>query len=143
MLPVAVLADGKEHPNVTVSGGSITLQFAVTNATVGLPYTFRAKLPNVEMQLRDGTMQGRMKKVNDVTLRFKNSLGGKIGPAWDDMDDIRFDPYTGDGAADMFNGDFMVQFPGGFDLTGSVCIEQTSPYHFAIQSIVRCITLGG
>lgn len=138
-----VLADGKEHPNVTVSGGSVTLQFAVTNATVGLPYTFRAKLPNVEMQLRDGTMQGRMKKVNDVTLRFKNSLGGKIGPTWDDMDDIRFDPYTGDGAADLFNGDFMVQFPGGFDLTGSVCIEQTSPYPFAIQSIVRCVTLGG
>ena len=140
---VTVLADGKEHPNVTVTGGSITLQFAAKSATVGLPYTFRAKMPNVEMQLRDGSMQGRTKKVNDVTLRLKNSLGGSIGPSWDDLDDLRFDPYTGDGAAELYNGDFMVQFPGGFDLTGSVCIEHTGPYPFAIQSIVRCVTLGG
>ena len=140
---VMVLADGREHPNVTVSGGSITLQFAVNNVTVGLPYTFRAKMPNVEMQLRDGTMQGRSKKVNNVVLRLKNSLGGSVGPSWDDMDDLRFEPHTGAGAAELYSGDVDAQFPGGFNLTGTVCIEHTSPYPFAIQSIVRCITFGG
>ncbi|MEA4834962.1 MAG: hypothetical protein VB133_07505 [Anaeromusa sp.] len=140
---VMVLADGKEHPNVTVSGGAITLLFAAKSVTVGLPYTFRAKMPSVEMQLRDGSLQGRFKKVNDVTLRLKNSYGGSIGPSWTELDDLRFDPWTGDGALELFNGDFEVQFPGGFDLTGTVCLEHTSPYPFAVQSIVRCITLGG
>lgn len=140
---VMVLADGKEHPNVTVTGGSITLQFAVTAATVGLPYTFRAKMTNVEMQLKDGTMQGRNKKVNDVTLRLKNSFGGSIGVEWGELDDMRFDPYVGDGALELFNGDLNVQMPGGMNLTGSVCIEHTSPYPLAIQSIVRSVTFGG
>lgn len=140
---VMVLADGKEHLNLAVSGGSITLQFEATNVTVGLPYTFRAKMPNVEMQLRDGTLQGRHKKVNSVILRLKNSFGGGIGPSWTELDDMRFEPYVGDGAIELYNGDFEVQFPGGYDLTGSVCIEHTSPYPFAVQSIVRCITLGG
>lgn len=140
---VMVLADGQEHPNLTVTGGQITLQFAATNVTVGLPYTFRAKLPNVEMQLKDGTLQGRAKKVNSVILRLKNSLGGAIGPSWNELDDLRFEPYVGDGAVELYSGDFEVQFPGYFDLTGTVCIEHVSPYPLAIQSIVRCITLGG
>ena len=88
-------------------------------------------------------MQGRWKKVNDVTLRLRNSYGGSIGPSWTELDDMRFDPYVGDGALELFNGDFNVQMPGGFDLTGTVCIEHTSPYPLAIQSIVRSVTFGG
>lgn len=141
---VRILADGQWHPNLTVTNGKLTLQFSAKHIIVGLPYMAKIQTPNLEMQLKDGTLQGRNKKISKVVLRLYNSLNASIGSNFDLMDDIRFDHYSGSGNVPLFTGDKEVQMPnGGFNNEGRICLKHDCPYPFQLQSIAFEVTLGG
>lgn len=69
-LEVGVLADGVVHPSLTVTNGTIELQYLANNVVVGLEYTTKVELLNPEFGDAANTSQGRQMSINKVILRF-------------------------------------------------------------------------
>ena len=144
---VQVLGDSYDAGRFVVDDeGCITLFTAVKRAVVGLPYTMKIQLPNLDFNLRDGTMQGRFKKINDVFLRLTDSWGGRVGADDKDMDDITYDSPPPDGI-ELYTGDIKASVPAGeesgFELRGQITIVNDEPYPFNLASVVRVVTFGG
>ena len=146
---VDVLADGDHHARLQCdANGVVALPDGIKceQFVVGMPYKTVMELPNIEVQMRDGTMQGRKKKVSEAILRLTDSLGGEIGVTETLVDHINYDEF-GDQVVKLYSGDKHVTVPnvpvGGFEDTGRVVITHSSPYPFNLSSIVRVVTLGG
>ncbi len=134
---VAVLADGKHFDNVKMDGNKVTIPAKATDWIVGLPYTMKLEVPNVEFQDQKGTAQGRTKKLSKVTLRLINSLGGKIGNGIGDYDEIKYDEFF-DQETTLYSGDKDVTIPNqSAEKNGRVLIESDAPYPFNLAGIVR------
>ena len=146
---VDVLADGDHYAGLQCdANGVVALPDGIKceQFVVGMPYKTVMELPNIEVQMRDGTMQGRKKKVSEAILRLTDSLGGEIGVTETLVDHINYDEF-GDQIVKLYSGDKHVTVPnvpvGGFEDTGRVVITHSSPYPFNLSSIVRVVTLGG
>ena len=145
---VDVLADGRHIRNLTAdASGTVTLPVACTTSfVIGIPYTSIWELPNIEIQLQDGTLQGRRKKVSEVILRLERSLGGRVGINTDKTDVIKYEEIL-DQDAVLYTGEKLVTMPnvtaGGFNDKGRVAITSDEPYPLSISSIVRAVVSGG
>lgn len=144
---VEVLADGHRIPNIKAdANGKFTLEVPASNLCVGLGYTSTWELPNIELQLQDGTLQGRRKKVAEVILRLDNSLGGRVGLATNKTDVIKYDELLAQEVL-LYSGEKIVTVPnvtmGGFNDKGRVVVTSEDPYPLSISSIVRAVVPGG
>lgn len=140
---VQVIGDGRRQPDVVIaSNGTATIQDACTKVTVGLKYTAKGELPNVEMSLKDGTMQGRPKRVVEAYLRLKNSLGGKAGNTFDVLDSAPYDEFLPTGAYSLYTGDKKITLPGNYNNDGRVCFYHDEPYPFNMSAIIRVVNFG-
>ena len=144
---VEVLSEGRQIPNLKASNsGVITLPSSTKNLCVGLSYTSTWELPNIEMQLQDGTLQGRRKKVSEVILRLDSSLGGRVGINTNKTDIIKYEELQKQEVT-LFSGEKLVTVPnvtaGGFNDKGRVAITSDDPYPLSISSIVRAVVPGG
>ena len=135
-----ILVDGKRMPDATVPNDGLITTDANGTAIVGLAYETKLEQPNAEMELRDGTIQGRTTKINTVTLRVENSKGGSVGYTFNHTDRI---PDKLDG---LYTGDIQITMPNvdmGFNVNGRVCIYSNEPYPFELLAIIRGVTIGG
>jgi hypothetical protein len=144
---VDVLADGCAIKGLTADNtGTVTLDVPCTYYTIGLPYMSVWELPNIEMQLQDGTLQGRRKKVSEVILRLDKSLGGRVGINTDKTDVIKYDELLAQEVY-LYSGEKIVTVPnvtaGGFNDKGRVVVTSDDPYPLSISSIVRAVVPGG
>jgi hypothetical protein len=144
---VDVLADGCAIKGLTADDtGTVTLDVPCTYYTIGLPYMSVWELPNIEMQLQDGTLQGRRKKVSEVILRLDKSLGGRVGINTDKTDVIKYDELLAQEVY-LYSGEKIVTVPnvtaGGFNDKGRVVVTSDDPYPLSISSIVRAVVPGG
>ena len=143
---VVVLADGKRIDATGDRDGVVSWTDPAYNVCVGLPYASVWELPNIEMQLNDGTLQGRKKKVSEVILRLENSLGGRVGINTNKTDIIKYEEFD-DLEILLYTGEKMVTVPnvtaGGFNDKGRVVITSNEPYPLSISSIVRAVVPGG
>jgi len=144
---VEVLANGRRIPNVkTDASGNFELEVPAVDLCVGLGYTSTWELPNIELQLKDGTLQGRRKKVSEVILRLENSLGGRVGLATNKTDVIKYDELLKE-EVQLYSGEKLVTVPnvtmGGFNDKGRVVVVSDDPYPLSISSIVRALVPGG
>ncbi len=142
-----VLADGRRIQGIKADeNGKFTLDVPASNLCMGLKYTSIWELPNIELQLQDGTLQGRRKKVSEVILRLDNSLGGRVGINVDKTDVIKYDELTEQDVT-LYSGEKVVTVPnvtaGGFNDKGRVVITSDDPYPLSISSIVRAVVPGG
>lgn len=140
---VAVLADGAAHPNKTVSGGAITLDRSASTVQVGLAYNTDIETLRPEAGAASGTAQGQTKRIAGVTLRFLNTLGCKVGPDSDSLDEVLFrdgsDPM--DSAPPIFTGDKYIAFDSGYDTDGFIFIRQDQPLPMTLQAVMpRLVT---
>lgn len=135
---VSILGDGAVQPNVTVgSGGTVALSIAALEAHVGLPYTTTLQTMRPEGGAQDGISQGRPKRIHSAFVRFYNSVGMKIGPDEDNLDEVPFRTSAdlmGD-AVGMFNGDKEVVFPGDWETAGRITIVQEQPLPMTVIGI--------
>ena len=84
---VSVMADGAVHPQVVVTNGAITLEYAASKVSVGLPISAQAEtMPLAFEQIPDGGV-GNVKNANKVWLKVKRTMGLHIGPTADDLID--------------------------------------------------------
>ena len=138
---VDIVVDGQQMPSRVVPlTGVIKLDGKANVITVGLPYTTKIKIPSVEQQINDGTLQGRVATVSRVVLRMYKSFGGKVGRTFDRMDDITLPPN------ELFTGDKPVILPKmgiNYSTDTSICIKHSDPFPFNLLSITRIVEIGG
>lgn len=70
---VNVYLDGVHEANVTVASGVATLPQAGLNAVIGLPYTTEVRPMSIDF----GSI-GSKSAINEIVLRFRNTLGGEV-----------------------------------------------------------------
>lgn len=140
-MTVGVLGDGRYYEDVEVDAdGNFEIEDAVHRMTVGIPYTMKITMPNIDVQAQNGTIQGRYKKVASVTLRLVNSLGGYLGGSEDLLDEIKYDELSEQNVT-LFNGDKDVIVPEGFNTRGQIFIQSTDPYPFTLAAMIREVVI--
>lgn len=128
---VAVLADGEVVEGLTVASGAITLPTAATKIVVGLPYTSILTPAKTEIQMPDGSAQGRKM----LTRRFWLNLWKSAGVQYaDNADAIEADWFTvtpssedGETVGGLFTGEVPSLNFGEHRNNVTVTIRQTKP----------------
>ena len=139
---VTILADGATHANKTVSSGSVTLDVAVTKASVGLAYSATLQTMRIEAGAADGTAQGKTKRITNIVLRLDQTGPGLLyGPTDTDseMDELHLrdslDPM--DTAIPVFDGDTEVlPWPEGYEQLGRVSVKHILPGPCTVTAVM-------
>lgn len=76
---VSVCVNGSSHPNVIVSGGSVTLDSNYTKVTIGFSYSGEMELNPLEGGAAIGSNLGLISKVSDISIRMYRTLGLEVG----------------------------------------------------------------
>ena len=92
------------------------------------------------MRLDDATGitdQTKTKRIYDVTVRFFETVGAKVGPDEDNLDII---PFRDSSAAmtapvPLFTGDKETEFPSDYGTNGFVVVKQDQPLPTTILAI--------
>lgn len=122
---VSILSDGASAPDVTVANGEVALSSAAQVAQVGLPYSSRyASLP-LEAATREGTSQGKTKRISDCGFRVIDTLGGKAGPdesSLDSIPDLTYrSPSTPMGSGQpLVTGVVFLSWPSGYEVDAKI-----------------------
>jgi hypothetical protein len=143
---VRIIANGATHPDKTVTSGSVTLDRTTTAAKVGLPYTSTLQTMRLDVGSQDGTSQGKTKRIFDVTLRFYETVGAKVGPDTSNLEEIPFRSSAAsmDVAVPLFTGDKKIEFRGNFETDGYLFVIQDQALPMTLLSLYpRLITNDG
>ena len=134
---LSVLANGATHPDKTVSGGGISLDFVATTGAVGFGYTSQMQTLRLESGSVDGTSQGKPKRIHDITVRFHETVGAEVGTNASNADRIYFrdSSMAMDEAVPLFTGDKEIEFPGGYDDDARIFVRQTQPLPLTVLAL--------
>jgi hypothetical protein len=87
---VVILADGSVHRPVTVSGGAITLDYPVTKAVVGIPYTALLEPTWLESPDVAGFSKAGKKRIHRIITELWKTAGVELsvdnGATWKPME---------------------------------------------------------
>lgn len=129
---VSIVADGSVQPNQTVSSGTITLLNPANDIEVGFNYTTTVELLHPDVQLGDGTSQGRQTSVHEIVLRVQDTVGSRVNGV--DIPWLRVgDPL--DTPPEEFTGDKMVKATG-WKSPLNVKIEQVLPKKWTLLGVI-------
>lgn len=138
---VQIVVNGRERPIKEVPPTAIiNIDGKAQSVAVGINYTTRLRIPSIEMQIQDGTLQGRQLTMSRLSMNILNSFGGKIGRNFNHMDDISLPPLK------LYSGDkvcILPKFDGVYSTDASVCILHEKPYPFNLLSVTREVEIGG
>lgn len=134
---VTILADGATHPAKTVSSGAVTLDRSAKKVHIGLGYNATMKTMRLEAGATDGTSQGKLKRIHDVTLRLYKTVGAKVGPSTATIDIIPFRSSADemDQPLDMFTGDKTLEFAGNIDTDAFITVRQEQPLPLTLLGV--------
>ncbi|WP_245628667.1 hypothetical protein [Salidesulfovibrio brasiliensis] len=136
---VSVLADGAVHRDVTVSPeGTLKLDLEASVVHAGLGYSSTIRPMRLEAGSARGTAQTKRKRVLNVSVRFYETLGGKVGSTPERLERIHFrTPETSMGEAPQpWSGDRSVPFPRGWQRDDSILVVQDQPLPMTVLLIV-------
>ncbi len=139
---VSILADGASVPDQVVTGGKITLATAASLVHIGLPFTSILSPVRPDAGAADGTSQGKVKRIHGVTIRMYQSLGLKVGPDLDNLDELEFRSASDlmGTPPSLFTGDKKVPFDGQYGPDGYVTVVQDKPLPCTILCILPQLT---
>ena len=140
---VQILADGASHANKTVSGGSITLDRLAQKVHVGLNYDSILQTLRIEAGAASGVAQGKIKRINEITVRLHRTLGVEVGGDLDNMENI---PFRSSAAlmgspVNLFSGDKKIELRDDYNTDGHVFVRQTQPLPLTVLSIYPEVTV--
>lgn len=143
---VSILADGAVMAPRVVVGGSIALDIEASVVQVGLAITADAQtLPLAfEVQGVGALGQGRMKNVNKVFLRVKDSSGIFAGPSFEKLREFkqRTDEEMGTPPA-LRTDEIGIDVTPSWGNSAQVCIRQSDPLPLTIVSMTLDVAIGG
>jgi hypothetical protein len=148
---VTGLADGKVITTfVMPSTGAFTLPSAASKVTVGLG--FIAQLQTLALELGEPTVQGKVKKINNVDIRVTETLGLSIGSDFNHLVPMKdlvqgnvSSMLTGQASqivTDLVTGDARTYLDPTYTVPGQYCIQQSLPYPATILGVFPSITQG-
>ncbi len=141
---VSILADGSVSPQQVVVGGSITLPYAASKVTVGLPYVSQLQTLCMEPEGMAVQVQDYRKKISAVMVRVQDTRGLKVGPNFGDLVEIKergSTTYMGT-AIPLFTGDERVVIDNNYLVDDDVCIEQDNPLPCTILGVIPEVSIG-
>lgn len=140
---VTALADGNVVSNLVVSGGSIALTRAASRVHVGLSYQSDVELLDVESPGGTETIQGKKKKISNVTIRFERSRGLFVGPNEGDLIEMKQREFEVMGApTELLTGDKRIVFNSEWNTKGRVFMRQTNPLPMSILAVMPDLIVG-
>ena len=133
---VKVMADGKVHPDCVVSDGAIILNYAASVVHVGLGYQSKMKTLPIVAGIQDGSTAGRLALVPEAILLVNESVGCKIGPDEDNLDEVLFvDGETFADCETLFSGAVDINIESGHDRQPRVVIVHDEATPLTISAI--------
>jgi hypothetical protein len=122
---VTIVQNGVLTGTAVVSGGAVTVPAAAAGY-VGLPYISTLTPMKLDMDLEDGSSQGRKKRIHKVVVRTLKSQGGEVrvnAGQWYDL------------ASALTTGDQKILTAGTFGFDADVSVQQSDPYPMCILAI--------
>ncbi|MBU1002373.1 MAG: hypothetical protein KKE73_07600 [Proteobacteria bacterium] len=145
---VDILADGSVHRAQTVQAGRVCLNRAAWKVHAG--YGFGAVLQPMRLETgaSAGTSQTMPKRILAVTLRFKDTVGGKVCPGDDVIEKYErvlphMQPACAGEAPKLFSGDRELRLAAGFDRDGLFTVRQDDPLPMTVICCVPRVQGGG
>jgi hypothetical protein len=141
---VSILADGSVQKRQVVAGGSVTLQYPASIVTVGLPYVAQLETLCLEPDSLSMQTQSFRKKIPAVMVRVTDTRGLKVGPSFDDLDEMkeRSASVSMGAAVALFTGDERIQIDNRYVLDDDVCIQQDAPLPCTILGVIPSVSIG-
>lgn len=140
---ISVLGDGAVQPNVTVSGGSITLSTAAATVQMGYGYNSDAQLLRLEAGAADGTALGKTRRVHRAGFLLHRTLGLKLGLNFDELNEVTFrtssDPLTR--APSLFTGIISETLQADYDFENQICWRQSQPLPGIVLAVMPQMVL--
>ena len=92
---------------------------------------------------QSGNDQTKTKRIYDVTVRFFETVGAKVGPNEDNLDDIPFrdSSHPLDEPVPLFTGDKETEFPSDYGTDGFVLIKQEQALPMTILAVYARLEL--
>lgn len=137
-LEAKLFFDGNVEPNQTVVNGIVTVADArkIARAAVGLPYTCDIELLDIEVGTKPQTLQGKLKKITKVTVRFHKSRMPQIGPRSDLLTQMRPREFEKFGEASaLISGDAVVAIKPSWNTNGRLFFRQSDPVPLTILAV--------
>ncbi|GAH42688.1 unnamed protein product, partial [marine sediment metagenome] len=140
---VSVLGDGTVHDDVVVSSGAVALTDYFNKAHIGLPYTSKLMPMKLEAQTQSGTARAKIKRIHSIIFSFYKSLGCTFGTdKGTEIIPFRKTTDTMGEAVPLFTGEKKQDdFPGGYELSGDIYVEQKQPLPLTVRSITPRLQL--
>ena len=141
---LACLADGNVVAGRTVSSGAVTLSRAASRVHMGLGYTTDLETLDLNYTTKAGTIQGRLKKVSKVILRFEDTRGGFVGPDADNLVEMKQREFELLGQpTQLITGDREVVITPDWNTGARIFIRQTDPLPLTLLAVVPDVAVGG
>lgn len=138
-MTVDCVADGVDMGTFTVTGGQITLPRTAESVEIGLNYVTRVKTLTPEIGTTSGSSQGDNVKINRVTVRVLETVGGKIEGT--DMQSHRLVPGNLNQPVQPFTGDIVESQLGWNRGVAQLTITQDRPLPFHLLGAFYKITV--
>lgn len=125
-----VMTDGAVHPTRTVDeNGEITLQYKAARVAVGYNYVSLLETQRPAGGAASGSAQGKLGAINQLIVRLNESLGGRVGPNEDSLQELLFRSASDemDLPPLLFTGDIEIGWPDGFSTDRTVVFVQDQP----------------
>jgi len=135
---VQILADGAVHPDMVVTSGGLTLNYAATEIKVGLKYISKLTPTRPGANAGAGTTLGKFKRWNEIFVRLDKSaiptINGQRPP-------VR-SPGTNFGDEEPVVSEDINVRNLGYDRDGRITIEQDLPLACHIVSLFGTLSVG-
>jgi len=141
-----LITDGFFDGTKVVAFGKLTFETLPTEIIAGLFYRSLADPLELEAGSIVGSAQSTIKRVDQATIRFDQTIGGKIGPTKDDLQELDFRPsdLPMDDPIPLFEGDKIQKFDASYDRSGRIVVVQDLPFPMTVVSIIsRGVTYDG
>lgn len=135
--------DGKFLPNKIVDPtGTITVGVQYKTAYAGLPAPATLAPMDIEAGAMDGVVQSRIGRIARIAWRMLNTLGGKVGPSLDRLEDVQYREFehSMDESPPSFTGDKEMAWPGSYDRNHTPIFYTEQPFPVTIVGIIPRIT---
>jgi hypothetical protein len=121
---VVIYKTGGAYESQTATRGRINL--LTQPLAVGLPYVSALRPMKLDMDLEDGTSQGRKKRIHQILLRTYKSRGGEVRTNNGDYYAL---------ADQLVTGDQKIVLAGAFGIDADIDVRQSAPHPFCLLAL--------
>jgi len=141
---VSALLDGKAVTGLVVSSaGAVTLPFAASVVTIGLPITATLQTLPVTVAQDASAGLGHVKNVCKIWARVVDFCGCQVGPAGGGLVKVAPLAVDGNGNPTMAMGEFRCVPMPNMGTDGAMVVEQALPLPLTVCDLVLEVAVGG